>query len=311
MMSSTVVPRVPRMSSSTLSESFANLKRESTPILCFLAQARTFRYFSFRNKTFFSKSSKRAPFAAIFREVSKNTSFTLTYLVLKLKEVPSKTENGKKMTWHLRCRRSFQLHQRAKVRRSDPLWFVRAFRFFHVAPQSFLASFALFSCMASFLSTTSIASLTFFWRPQQGSRIDIGERGDWPDSVGEDRQHSVALETASIISLCSTIYWQFHLWLGKEKREESSVWGEHEKGRSGSQLGKALDDDERQLGCLGHRRAKRPRPDILWSPIRWPKTNQWSPVSIILRNYRETEFRKTTRQTAATSEGKTELECSR
>ena len=52
--------------------------------------------------------------------------------------------------------------------------------------------------MASFLSTTSIASLTCFWRPQQGSRIDIGERGDWPVSVGEDRQNSIdiALETA-------------------------------------------------------------------------------------------------------------------
>ena len=53
--------------------------------------------------------------------------------------------------------------------------------------------------MASFLSTTSIASLTCFcqfWRPQQGSWIDIGERGDWPVSVGEDRQNSLALETA-------------------------------------------------------------------------------------------------------------------
>ena len=50
--------------------------------------------------------------------------------------------------------------------------------------------------MASFLSTTSIASLTCFWRPHQGSRIDIGERGDWQVSVGEDRQNSVALETA-------------------------------------------------------------------------------------------------------------------
>ena len=29
---------------------------------------------------------------------------------------------------------------------------------------------------------------------------------------------------------------------------------------------------------------KRPRPDVLLSPIRWPKTNQWSPVGIIIRN---------------------------
>ena len=74
MMSSTVVPRVSRMSSSTLSESFANLKRESTPILCFLAQARTFWYFSFRDKDFFPKSSKRAPFAAILTEKKKSLS---------------------------------------------------------------------------------------------------------------------------------------------------------------------------------------------------------------------------------------------
>ena len=33
-----------------------------------------------------------------------------------------------------------------------------------------------------------------------------------------------------------------------------------------------------------HRWAKRPRPDVLWSPIHWPKTNQWSPVGIIIRN---------------------------
>ena len=38
----------------------------------------------------------------------KNTSFTVTHLVLKIKEVPSKTENGKKMTGHLRCQRSCQ-----------------------------------------------------------------------------------------------------------------------------------------------------------------------------------------------------------
>ena len=40
---------------------------------------------------------------------SKNTSFTVTHLVLKIKEVPSKTENGGKNDWTLilRCRRSF------------------------------------------------------------------------------------------------------------------------------------------------------------------------------------------------------------
>ena len=44
---------------------------------------------------------------------SKNTSFTFTHFVLKIKEVPSKTENGgggggEEMTGYLRCRPSFQ-----------------------------------------------------------------------------------------------------------------------------------------------------------------------------------------------------------
>ena len=51
-------------------------------------------------------------------------------------------------------------------------------------------------------------------------------------SVKIDRIASL-LKLRSTISLCSTIYWQFHLWLGKGKCEESSVLGEHEKGRSG------------------------------------------------------------------------------
>ena len=51
-------------------------------------------------------------------------------------------------------------------------------------------------------------------------------------SVKIDRTASL-LKLRSTISLCSTIYWQFHLWLGKGKCDESSVLGEHEKGRSG------------------------------------------------------------------------------
>ena len=87
--------------------------------------------------------------------------------------------------------------------------------------------------MASFLSTTSIASLTCFWRQQQGSRIDIGERGDWPVSVGEDRQNSVALETAEHHQPLLNDLLAVSLVTGKRKCEESSVLGEHEKGRSG------------------------------------------------------------------------------
>ena len=47
-------------------------------------------------------------------------------------------------------------------------------------------------------------------------------------SVKIDRTASL-LKLRSTISLRSTIYWQFHLWLGKGKCEESSVLGEHEK----------------------------------------------------------------------------------
>ena len=51
-------------------------------------------------------------------------------------------------------------------------------------------------------------------------------------SVKIDRTASL-LKLRSTISLCSTIYWQFHLWLGKGKCEESSLLGKHEEGRSG------------------------------------------------------------------------------
>ena len=77
-----------------------------------------------------------------------------------------------------------------------------------------------------FFSTTSIASLPCFWCQQQGSRIDIGKRGDWPrfHSVKIDRTASL-LKLRSTISLCSTIYWQFHLcsftWKRKLRRKLS------------------------------------------------------------------------------------------
>ena len=46
---------------------------------------------------------------------SKNTSFTVTHLVLKIKEVPSKTENGKKKNdWTFTMSTFIPTHQRAK-----------------------------------------------------------------------------------------------------------------------------------------------------------------------------------------------------
>ena len=93
--------------------------------------------------------------------------------------------------------------------------------------------------MASFLSTTSIASLTFFWRPQQGSRIDIGERGDsdWPVS-GEDRQNSVTLETAEhhqpllndLVAVSPVSDWE------KENVKKAQCWENMKKGEAVASL---------------------------------------------------------------------------
>ena len=52
---------------------------------------------------------------------SKNTSFTVTHLVLKIKEVPSKTENGKKNDWTFTMSTFIPTHQRAKVRQRSSL----------------------------------------------------------------------------------------------------------------------------------------------------------------------------------------------
>ena len=84
---------------------------------------------------------------------------------------------------------------------------------------------------------SSIASLTCFWRPQQGSRIDIGERGDWPVSVGEDRQtDSVALETAEHLQPLLNDLLAVSLVTGKRKMWRKLRLGEHEKGLRGRRL---------------------------------------------------------------------------
>ena len=75
--SSTVVPSAPSSSSSTSIESLANFNSESTPILCFLEQARTCLRFSSFAKDRFSKSSKRAPFAVYICAVIHGLFFDL------------------------------------------------------------------------------------------------------------------------------------------------------------------------------------------------------------------------------------------
>ena len=161
-----------------------------------------------------------------------------------------------------------------------------------------------------FFSTTSIASLTCFWRPQQGSRIDIGERGGWPVSVGEDRQNSVALETAEHHQPLLNDLLAVSLVTGKRK-----MWRKLSVGRT-------------------WKRAKRL---LAWQGSRWRRVQAWmSPTSlsektetwcsliadislaqnkpVVSNRHHNKELKrdpKTTRQTAATSEGKTDLQCSR
>ena len=127
-------------------------------------------------------------------------------------------------------------HQRAKVRQRSSL-VCSNLRVFHVATRSFLASFSLFSCMASFLSTTSIASLTCFWHPQQGSRIDIGERGDWRFQSREDRQNSVALETAEHHQPLLNDLLAVSLVTGKRKMlKKAQCWENMKKGQAVASL---------------------------------------------------------------------------
>ena len=154
---------------------------------------------------------------------------------------------------------------------------------------------------ASFLSTTSIASLTCSWRAQQVSRIDIGERGDWPVSVGEDRQNivTVALETTEHLQpLLNRSTGSFTSVTGKMK-----MWRKlHEKGRSGCQLGKGLDEGGRKR-FLRHRWAKK---NETWCSSISDLLAQNKPVVSSWHHNKELKREpKTTRLPAATSEGET------
>ena len=164
---------------------------------------------------------------------SKNTSFTVTHLVLKIIEVPSKTENGEKNDWTFTMSTFIPTHQRAKVR--------AAILFSLFKPSGF---FTLQINLSWRHSRSSLAWPLFFQlRPLQAwlaSGAHSKAVGSTSASEGTGRFQSVKIDRTgsllklrSTISLCSTIYWQFHLWLGKGKCEESSVLGEHEKGRSG------------------------------------------------------------------------------
>ena len=78
-------------------------------------------------------------------------------------------------------------HQRAKVRQRSSL-VCSSLQVFSRCNSIFLGVILALLLHGLFsFNYVHIESLTCFWRPQQGIRIDIGERGDWPVSVGEDR----------------------------------------------------------------------------------------------------------------------------
>ena len=132
----------------------------------------------------------------------------MTHLVLKIKEVPSKTENGEKMTGHLRCRRSFQ-RTSEPVRQRPPL-----------VSLSLRVFFTLQLNLSWRHSRSSLAWPLFFQlRPLQAwlaSGAHSKAVGSTSASEGTGRFQSVKIDrTASLLKLrstiilCSTIYWQF------------------------------------------------------------------------------------------------------
>ena len=216
---------------------------------------------------------------------SKNTSFTVTHLVLKIKEVPSKTENGKKWLDIY----DVDVHSNAPASQSKA-----AILFSLFEPSGFFTLQLNLSWRHSRARSSLAWPLFFQLRPLQAwlaSGAHSKAVGSTSASEGTGRFQSVKIvRTASLlklrstICLCSTIYWQFHLWLGKGKCEESSVLGEHEKGEA------------RLLAWQGSRwrRAQtRMSPTSLsektetWCSLiadSLAQTNQWSPFGIIIRN---------------------------
>ena len=202
---------------------------------------------------------------------------------LKIKEVPSETENEKK-EWLDSYNGDVHSNAAAGQSKAATLFSLFEPSGFYVAAQSFLASFSLFSWPLSFQLRPLQAWLVPGAHSMSVGSTSASEGTDRFQSMKIDRTASL-LKLRSTISICSTIYWQFHLWLGKGNCEESSVLGETWK--RAKQLPTWQGSRQRRAQrCLRHRWAKRPRlrPDILWSPIRWPKTKQLSSLGIVTRN---------------------------
>ena len=242
---------------------------------------------------------------------SKNTSFTVTHLVLKIKEVPSKTENGWKMTGHIRCRRSFQRTSEPNLVRQRPSLDCSSLQVFSCCNSIFpgvilalllhgLFSFNYVHCKLDLLLAPTARQSDRHRRA--GGQAGFSRRRSTEQRRRRSWNCGAPSASAQQSNGSFTCDWQ------KENVKKDQCREKHEKGRSGCQLGKALDEDERKLGCLRHRWAKRPRPDVLIAD----SLAQNKPVVSSRHHNKELKRDpKTTRQqTAATSIGKTELESS-
>ena len=109
--------------------------------------------------------------------VSKNTSFTVSYLVLKTKEVHSKTENGqKKNGFDTHDVDVHSMHQRASVTQRPSFSLLEPSDFIFTFCSSIFAGFIFALLLAYFLSTTSTATLIWSKRPQPTNRSDQHRR---------------------------------------------------------------------------------------------------------------------------------------
>ena len=238
---------------------------------------------------------------------SKNTSFTVTHLVFKIKEVPSKTENGKKKWLDIY---DVDVHSNAPASQSKA-----AILFSLFEPSGF---FTLQLNLSWRHSRSSLPWPLFFQlRPLQAwlasgahsKAVGSTSASEGPVSVGEDRQNSVALETA-----------EHHQPLLNDLLAVSLVTGKRKMWRKLS-VGRTWKRAKRLLAWQGSRRRRaqtRMSPTSLsektetWCSLIADSLAQNKPVFSIRHHNKELKGDpKTTRQTAATSEGKTELECSR
>ena len=173
------------------------------------------------------------------------------------------------------------MHQRAKVKQR-PSFVCSSLRFFFWRCSSIFPCVILVPPLASFFVNYVHCKLVdaCSWRPQQVSRIDIGERGDWPVSVCEDRQSSIALATAEHLQPLLNDLLAVSLVTGKRKMwRKLSVGRNMKNGEAVANLARlSMKASAKDVSGIAERK------DVLWSPICWPKTNQWSPVGIIMRN---------------------------